>query len=80
VGQSTEQTTLSAHHVHGGDADISFVSARRWITMTTLMDERRGSDVMELLRQGVPLTLLLDLADPSGPRSDELYLLEGSAA
>lgn len=48
--------------------------------MTTLMDERRGSDVMELLRQGVPLTLLLDLADPSGPRSDELYLLEGSAA
>jgi hypothetical protein len=40
----------------------------------------RGTDVMELLRQGVPLTLLLDLADPYGPRSDELYVLEGTAA
>ena len=29
-------------------------------------------DVMELLRLHVPVTLLLDLADPDGPRSHEL--------
>lgn len=29
-------------------------------------------DVMELLRLHVPLTLLVDLADPDGPRSREL--------
>jgi hypothetical protein len=46
---------------------------------TTVMDLRRGSDVMELLRLGVPLTLLLDLADPLGPHSAELYAFEGSA-
>ena len=48
--------------------------------MTTMIDERGCNDVMELLRQGVPLTLLLDLADPFGPHSDELYTFEGSAA
>lgn len=52
--------------------------------MTMLMDERRGNDaatdVMELLRRGIPLTLLLDLADPFGPRSDELYAVERPAA
>ena len=31
-----------------------------------------GHAVMELLRQGVPLTLLMDLADPAGPRSREI--------
>jgi hypothetical protein len=46
--------------------------------MTTLMDQQRGSDVMELLRLGVPLTLLLDLAEPFGPRSAELYRYEGT--
>jgi len=30
------------------------------------------AEVMELLRLHVPLTLLLDLADPAGPRSREL--------
>jgi hypothetical protein len=45
------------------------------ITMTTL-ERSHASDVMELLRQGIPLTLLLDLADPCGPRSEELLLLE----
>ena len=49
------------------------------ITMTTL-ERSATSDVMELLRQGVPLTLLLDLADPRGPRSLELLLLERDAA
>jgi hypothetical protein len=29
--------------------------------------------VMTLLRDGVPITLLLDLADPAGPRSREIY-------
>lgn len=33
-------------------------------------------DVMELLRLHVPLTLLLDLADPGGPRSRELLDVE----
>jgi hypothetical protein len=37
-------------------------------------------DVMELLKNGVPLTLLLDLADPLGPRSFELYDVENTAA
>jgi hypothetical protein len=50
------------------------------ITMTTLERTTGASDVMELLRQGVPLTLLLDLADPCGPRSMELLLLEKEAA
>ncbi|CAB4849843.1 unannotated protein [freshwater metagenome] len=35
---------------------------------------------MELLRHGVPLTLLFDLIDPSGPRSAELYGQEQAAA
>jgi hypothetical protein len=48
--------------------------------MTMLMSETSESDVMDLLRQGIPLTLLLDLADPAGPRSIELYDVEGSAA
>jgi hypothetical protein len=56
------------------------VRARRWITVTTQTLAGRGVDVMELLSQGVPLTLLMDLIDPLGPRSDELYLVEGSAA
>jgi len=36
--------------------------------------------VMELLRQGVPLTLLIDLIDPWGPRSAELYGQEQSSS
>ena len=48
--------------------------------MTTVMAETMESDVMVMLRRGIPLTLLLDLADPFGPRSDELYDAEGSAA
>ena len=48
--------------------------------MTMLLQSDRDDDVMELLRQGVPITLLLDLIDPCGPRSSELYGAEGSAA
>ncbi len=48
--------------------------------MTTTLKSQRENDVMELLRQGVPLTLLLDLADPFGPHSTELFELEGHAA
>lgn len=48
--------------------------------MTTQTLSDREVDVMDLLAQGVPLTLLLDLADPRGPHSDELYLMEGTAA
>ena len=46
---------------------------------TTVLEQRRGSDVMEMLRLGIPLTLLLDLADPTGPHSAELYAYEGKA-
>jgi len=48
--------------------------------MTTQTLSHRDNDVMELLRQGVPLTLLLDLADPFGPRSSELFEIEQHAA
>ncbi len=34
----------------------------------------------DLLRAGVPLTLLLDLADPSGPDSVAAYAHEGGDA
>jgi hypothetical protein len=36
--------------------------------------------VMDLLRQGIPLTLLLDLADPAGPRSAEILESERAQA
>ena len=49
-------------------------------TQTLESLESVDGDVMDLLRRGIPLTLLLDLADPFGPRSDELYDAEGSAA
>jgi hypothetical protein len=32
--------------------------------------------IMTLLATGVPLTLLLDLQNPDGPDSQEIYLLE----
>ena len=48
--------------------------------MATTTRQTGTADVMELLRAGVPLTLLLDLADPYGPRSYELYDVEGDAA
>lgn len=34
----------------------------------------------DLLAAGVPLTLLLDLAEPAGPASHELYVAEGISA
>jgi hypothetical protein len=42
-------------------------------------DHDHGSDgeVMDLLRRGIPLTLLLDLIDPFGPQSDDLLVHEG---
>ena len=36
----------------------------------------RQDPVMALLDHGVPLTLLVDLADQSGPRSQEIYATE----
>ena len=36
--------------------------------------------VMDLLRSGVSLSLLLDLATPYGPPSDELYIAELATA
>lgn len=33
-----------------------------------------------LLRAGVPLTLLLDIADPTGPHSGQRYAVEGGDA
>ena len=48
--------------------------------MTRFPQEEPVTDVMELLGLGVPLTLLIDLADLYGPHSGELYLNEKSAA
>ena len=45
-------------------------------TTAPTVDLERGFDVMEMLRQGIPLTLLIDLADPFGPRSEEIYASE----
>jgi hypothetical protein len=50
------------------------------LIVATTTRQTGTADVMELLRAGVPLTLLLDLADPYGPRSYELYDVEGDAA
>ncbi len=38
-----------------------------------------GADSWALLRAGVPLTLLLDLADPAGPDSVAILAAEGLA-
>lgn len=39
-------------------------------------DARLVARTGALLRAGVPLSLLMDLADPAGPRSAELLLTE----
>jgi hypothetical protein len=36
---------------------------------------RRASSLLEA---GVPLTLLIDLCEPAGPRSHEMYVTEGA--
>ncbi|HEV7194678.1 MAG TPA: hypothetical protein VGN19_01950 [Pedococcus sp.] len=36
--------------------------------------------VMALLERGIPLTLLMDLLDPFGPRSEEILRTEGTDA
>ncbi len=46
---------------------------------TTTVPAQRESLTSALLRSGVPLTLLLDLADPQGPHSRELYRSERPA-
>ena len=38
-----------------------------------------GALIMALLRRGVPLTLLLDLADPRGPQSEDLLRHEATS-
>jgi len=48
-------------------------------TSTPTVDLTREIDVMEMLRLGIPLTLLMDLADPFGPRSAEIYISERKA-
>ena len=40
-------------------------------------DDRTATNrTLSLLRAGVPLSLLMDLAAPHGPRSTELYAME----
>lgn len=48
--------------------------------MSTDRGTRWGYDVMELLRQHVPIALLVDLADPSGPPSREIVRAERMVA
>ena len=33
-----------------------------------------------LLQAGIPLTLLIDLSDPAGPHSQQVYAAEGGSA
>jgi hypothetical protein len=44
--------------------------------MSTMTETRWVDQVMDLLGHGVPLTLLCDLVDPEGPRSDEVLAIE----
>ena len=48
--------------------------------MTTLTSPSSEDRVMDLLRSGVPLSLLLDLVDPTGPHSDEILVVESRTA
>jgi hypothetical protein len=36
--------------------------------------------LMKAMRRGLPLTLLVDLVDPNGPRSHEMFEREGKRA
>jgi hypothetical protein len=36
--------------------------------------------LMSAMRRGVPITLLIDLVDPNGPRSQEMFEREGKRA
>ena len=36
--------------------------------------------LMKAMRRGLPITLLVDLIDPSGPRSHEMFEREGKRA
>lgn len=47
------------------------------VSYVTHSAQCRWPDPMRLLHDGVPLTLLLDLADRQGPRSADIYALEG---
>jgi hypothetical protein len=38
---------------------------------------RDGHPLMGALAKGLPVTLLIDLVDPNGPRSHEMYEREG---
>ena len=44
--------------------------------MTTRTATARRDGVLVLLDHGVPLSLLVDLVDPRGPRSEEIYRTE----
>jgi hypothetical protein len=39
-----------------------------------------GHPLMTAMGRGLPITLLIDLLDPSGPRSHELFEREGKRA
>jgi hypothetical protein len=44
------------------------------------MAERPEHPLMKAMRRGLPITLLVDLIDPSGPRSHETFEHEGIRA
>ena len=47
-----------------------------------LPEAARGSEhpLMKAMRRGLPITLLVDLIDPNGPRSHEMFEREGKRA
>jgi hypothetical protein len=48
--------------------------------MTDYLDDVDQHPMMTALGQGLPITLLVDLIDPNGPRSAEMYARERPGA
>ena len=46
---------------------------------TIRLSDRPEHPLMTALGRGLPITLLIDLIDPSGPRSHELFEREGTS-
>ncbi len=70
-------TTRAAQRPWGHRADSQYMDDLRTPGTSTDESASDASPVMHLLEDHVPLTLLADLGDPSGPRSAEILNAEG---
>jgi hypothetical protein len=68
------QPTRSYHPFGGAGRAQGLPSYTIVIRLTTLPRSDASTEVMALLAAGVPLTLLIDLADPQGPPSRDILL------